>query len=77
MKLHYGLDDLVGIDLSAVLAIMLPVMGILLILVLIALIDLYRNRERRNNKLIWTLVILFIVPLGAIFYFILGRKDSV
>lgn len=77
MKLHYGIKDLTGIDISTFLAITLPIIGILIIIVLIALIDLYRNRERRSNVLIWTLIIILTVPLGAILYFIIGRKESV
>jgi hypothetical protein len=46
------------------------------LLVLIALIDLYRNRKRRENVLIWALIILFVNTFGPILYFVIGRKDG-
>lgn len=76
MQLHYGLNDLKGIDLMAFLPIILPVIIVGMFLVLIALIDLYRHRKTRNNVLIWTLIILFANTLGPILYFVIGRKDS-
>jgi len=77
MQLHYGLDDLQKIDWMAVLPIVLPVVAIVILLNAIALIDLYRHRETRQHLLIWVLIILGINPLGAIIYFIIGRKDRV
>jgi 4-amino-4-deoxy-L-arabinose transferase-like glycosyltransferase len=76
MELHYGLDELKDIDFMSFLPIILPVIAIGLILVLIALIDLYRNRKTRKNVLLWTLVIIFVNTLGPILYFVIGRKDS-
>lgn len=76
MKLHYGLNDFKDIDLMAILPILLPVIFVGMILVLIALIDLYRHRKTRKNVLIWTLIILFVSILGPILYFVIGRKDS-
>jgi predicted cobalt transporter CbtA len=46
------------------------------ILILTALIDLYRHRKTRKNVLIWTLIILFANTIGPILYFVIGRKDS-
>lgn len=74
--MHYGLNDLNDIDVMSVLPIVLPVMIIGLILILTALIDLYRHRKTRKNVLIWTLIILFANTIGPILYFVLGRKDS-
>ncbi|WP_332629876.1 PLD nuclease N-terminal domain-containing protein [Halalkalibacter flavus] len=76
MKLHYGIDTLKNIDIMSFLPFILPVLVIGLILVLIALIDLYRNRTRRNNVLLWTLIILFVNILGPILYLVIGRKES-
>lgn len=76
MQLHYGFDDLKEMDLSSVLPIVLPVVAVVLILILIALIDLYRNKSRRKNIILWTCVILLVIPLGPILYLILGRKDN-
>ena len=76
MKLHYGLSDLKELDFMAFLPVILPVIALGTLLVLIALIDLYRNRKTRKNVLVWTLIILFVNVLGPILYFVIGRKDS-
>ena len=76
MKLHYGFDDLINIDFMAFLPIIMPVIVVSTILILIALIDLYRHRKTRKNVLPWVLIILFANTLGPILYFTLGRKDT-
>lgn len=75
MKLHYGLNDLKGLDFMDILPILFPVIAIGALLVLLALIDLYKNRKKRENVLIWTLIILFVNTIGPILYFVIGRKD--
>ncbi|MEF2096842.1 PLDc N-terminal domain-containing protein [Bacillus sp. CFBP9009] len=76
MKLHYGWNELKDIDFMPILPIILPVIAIGMILILIALIDLYRNRKTRKNVLLWTLIIIFANTVGPILYFVIGRKDS-
>lgn len=76
MELHYGWNELKNIDFMSILPIILPVIAIGMILVLIALIDLYRNRKTRKNVLLWTLIIIFANTIGPILYFVIGRKDS-
>ncbi len=42
-----------------------------------ALIDILRNEFTGSNKIIWV-VIVFVLPiLGAILYFLIGRKQKV
>jgi len=77
MKLHYGIDELKDFDFLAFLPILLPIVCIGLILVLIALIDLYRHRRTRENVLIWAVIIIIGNTVGALLYFIIGRKDRV
>ncbi|GAB6259099.1 MULTISPECIES: PLDc N-terminal domain-containing protein [Peribacillus] len=76
MELHYGWNELKDIDFMSILPIILPVIAIGMILILIALIDLYRNRKTRKNVLLWTLIIIFANTIGPILYFVIGRKDS-
>lgn len=76
MQLHYGINDFLNIDIMALLLIILPVIVLGTLLVLIALMDLYRHRKTRKNVLIWTLIIVLVNTFGPILYFILGRKDS-
>ncbi len=47
------------------------------ILPLIALIDILRNEFTQNNKLIWTMVVIFFTFIGAILYFIMGSKHKI
>jgi hypothetical protein len=42
---------------------------------IIALIDIVRNEFTGNNKIVWLLVVLFGNFLGAVLYFIIGRKQ--
>lgn len=42
----------------------------------IALIDVVRNKFTGNNKIVWLLVVLLGNVLGALLYFIIGRKQK-
>jgi Tfp pilus assembly protein PilE len=42
-----------------------------------AIIDILRNEYTGSNKLIWLLISLLIPALGALLYFIIGRKQKV
>jgi heme/copper-type cytochrome/quinol oxidase subunit 4 len=44
---------------------------------IIALVDILRNKFEDNNKIVWVLVVLFLNLLGAILYFIIGRKQRI
>jgi hypothetical protein len=39
------------------------------------LVDVLRNAFKKNNKLIWVLVVLCIPLLGSILYIFIGRKQ--
>ena len=43
---------------------------------IIALIDIVRNEFSGNNKIVWLLVVLLGSFLGALLYFIIGRKQK-
>jgi predicted cobalt transporter CbtA len=76
MQIHYGFDELKDIDFMAFIPIILPFIAVGFLLVLIALIDLYRHRKTRKNVLVWTLIILLINTIGPILYFVIGREES-
>lgn len=60
-----------------VILILLIALPVFLILPLIALIDIIRsNFKEKNDKLIWVLIVLFLSIIGAILYFILGKKQK-
>lgn len=50
---------------------------IIFIIPIIALIDILRSEFEGNNKLIWTLVVLFTGVLGAVLYYLMGRKQKI
>ncbi|MEH6939846.1 PLD nuclease N-terminal domain-containing protein [Bacillus sp. JJ664] len=75
MQLHYGFDDLKDFDFMAYLPIIFPVIAVSALLILIALIDLYRHRKTRENVVFWTIVVIFANTFGPILYFVIGRKD--
>jgi membrane protein YqaA with SNARE-associated domain len=43
---------------------------------IIALIDIVKNEFSGNNKIVWLLVVLLGNFLGALLYFIIGRKQK-
>ena len=47
-----------------------------LFLVIAALVDVLQGQFRNNDKLIWVLVVLLAGPLGAILYYVIGRKQK-
>ena len=51
---------------------MLPV-----ILWISALIDILKNNFQDNNKLIWVLVVILLPVIGAVLYFIIGKKQKI
>ncbi|TRZ39985.1 PLDc_N domain-containing protein [Niallia circulans] len=76
MNVHYGLDDLKDFDIVSILPIILPFFLIGFILVVLALIDLFRNRTYQQHVFVWTLIIVLVNPLGPILYFMIGRKGK-
>lgn len=60
-----------------IILILLIAIPVFLILPLIALIDIIRsNFKDKNDKLIWVLILLFLGIIGAILYFIVGKKQK-
>lgn len=64
-------------ELKANLPILAPIIGLQLILLIAALIDLGRREAERvkGPKWVWVLVCLFGSMLGSIAYFVFGRKE--
>ncbi|GIN40407.1 MULTISPECIES: PLDc N-terminal domain-containing protein [Heyndrickxia] len=53
-----------------------PIIIIQFLLVIIAVIDLIRNKQPNGPKWMWVLIILFINIVGPIIYFIVGRRQN-
>ncbi|WP_214774753.1 PLD nuclease N-terminal domain-containing protein [Exiguobacterium sp. s37] len=60
-------------DPNTLFLILLPVLILQLILLVVALIDLFKRDVTNGPKWIWLLVIVFINILGPIIYFLWGR----
>lgn len=58
------------------LAVITPIVVIQLILMVIALMDLYRRETTRGPKLLWVFIIVLGSILGSIVYFTVGRKSE-
>ncbi|WP_152396736.1 PLD nuclease N-terminal domain-containing protein [Paenibacillus guangzhouensis] len=52
-----------------------PILVIQLILMVTALLSLYKAEATRGPKWMWVLIIVFGQILGPIVYFVVGRKD--
>jgi hypothetical protein len=64
------------VDLTLLVALILPILVIQIVFIVVALRDLLRpeRRVRGDSKGVWILVIVFLQLLGPILYFTLGRE---
>lgn len=63
-------------DPNTLFLILLPVLILQLILLVVALIDLFKRDVTNGPKWVWLLVIVFINILGPIVYFLWGRTPQ-
>ena len=42
-----------------------------------ALVDILKNNFKKNNKLIWIIVVVMLPLIGAILYFMIGRNQKI
>lgn len=47
------------------------------VLPILALVDILTSEFEQNEKLIWVLVVIFLNLLGAILYFLIGRRSKI
>ena len=76
MKTHYGLDEL-GEALTIfkeLLPLLIPIILIILIIMIAALINLFKKELPFNEKAIWLVIIILIPLIGPGIYFIIGSK---
>ncbi|MGI2336385.1 MAG: PLD nuclease N-terminal domain-containing protein [Dehalogenimonas sp.] len=63
--------------LKDLLPLLIPIFIIEMVLVVIALMDLYkRKRVKGESKVVWALIIIFIQLIGAIVYLVWGRHGE-
>lgn len=58
------------------LPLLIPIIIIQYALVIVAIIDLFRQKTTRGPKLVWVLVILLVNFIGPILYFVIGRDEG-
>ncbi len=58
------------------LPILLPVFVIQLILMIVALISLFKTDQTRGPKWVWLLIILLLNIIGPVMFFIFGRSTD-
>ena len=56
--------------------VLVTIMLIVILPTILALIDILKNEFTGNNKIAWLLVVLFTSFIGAVLYFIIGRKQK-
>jgi uncharacterized RDD family membrane protein YckC len=47
-----------------------------LVFTVLALIDILKSDFKGNDKLVWTIVVIFVSVLGALLYFTIGRHQK-
>ncbi|GAB2567456.1 PLDc N-terminal domain-containing protein [Gracilibacillus alcaliphilus] len=72
--MNTDISVLYDVDWSAILPLVLPILILHLLLLVVALIDLYRRRDMINHPIIWLIVILLLNTVGPIIYLIIGRR---
>lgn len=64
-------------NLQQYLPIILPILVLQLILMVAALVDLFKPERRvlGDRKPVWVLIIFFVNLVGPLAYFLVGRKE--
>jgi hypothetical protein len=57
--------------------IVLVVLGLLAIPSILAFIDIMKSNFEGKKKIFWLLFVIFLSFIGAIVYFIIGRKQKI
>ncbi len=58
------------------ITLILFILGFVVIIPLLALISVLKNKFVGNDKIMWILLIIFLPFLGSLLYFLIGRKKS-
>ena len=59
------------------LPFLIPLLIIQFFLIVVSLSNIFKHKNYKcGNRLIWTLVVIFINIIGPVLYFIIGRDDN-
>jgi len=64
------------VTLRQMLPLLIPIVIIQIILLVLGLLDLIKQRATRGPKWMWAIIIPFVQIIGPILYFTLGRKEE-
>lgn len=56
--------------------LIMPILVLQLILAVVALIDVIRNKGTNGPIIMWVLIILLVGTIGPILYFVFGRRQT-
>ncbi len=56
--------------------LILPIILLQVILMVVALVDIVRNKKTNGPFIMWLFIIIFVNLLGPIIYFIFGRRNE-
>lgn len=45
-------------------------------ILILALVDIWKSNATQERKLLWTLLVVFVNPIGAIIWFAAGKKAN-
>jgi hypothetical protein len=57
--------------------LLLIVLAIAFLFPIIALIDILKSEFKQNDKLVWTMVVIFLSAIGAVLYYAIGRPQRI
>ncbi|WP_050615216.1 PLD nuclease N-terminal domain-containing protein [Bacillus testis] len=63
-------------DTTRLIQLLWPVVVLQLILMVTALVSLYKRPHTNGPKWLWTIIILFVNIVGPVAYFTIGRKEK-
>lgn len=72
--MNTDISVLFDLDWGAILPLVIPILALHVILLAVALFDLYRRRNIVNYPIVWAIVIVLLNTLGPILYLIIGRR---
>lgn len=72
--MNTDIRTLFEVDWGTILPLVIPILVLHLILLAVALFDLYRRRDIVNYPIIWAVVIVLLNTIGPILYLIIGRR---
>jgi hypothetical protein len=63
-------------DIAEYIPLLVPLLVIQLVLLVVALLDLRKQRRTQGPKWLWVLIIVFVNTIGPILYFVIGREEE-